>query len=378
MQRWGSFCWQWIPPVRLEEQMTGIQSDSKYEGGHECFASTMKDLCSGKEWRKISTVWRLLVLVVIGAVSLYMCMVGVGTRQFPFESVEGAVVKDWRREDESCAPRGPSVDYYQHYPLPHSYGRQECQCTPVHFFVILSMQRSGSGWFETLLNNHPNISSHGEIFSVKPRRANFSTIARTMDKIYNLDWLNSAAKNECTAAVGFKWMLNQGPMEYSREVSDYFEKMGVSVILLLRRNVLKRLISILANAYDRKAKPLNGIHKSHVHSVEEAMKLAEYRPVIDVNHLTDNLHRVEQITDDAQRFFNNTRLRVVYYEDLVMDPKHLMQVQEFLGVQPRKLESLQVKIHTRPLREQIQNWDAVLARLKATQYETLLNDGDST
>jgi hypothetical protein len=30
-----------------------------------------------------------------------------------------------------------------------------------------------------------------------------------MDKVYNLDWNSSASKDECTAAVGFKWMLNQ-------------------------------------------------------------------------------------------------------------------------------------------------------------------------
>lgn len=71
------------------------------------------------------------------------------------------------------------------------------------------MQRSGSGWFETLLNNHTNISSNGEIFSVKIRRSNISTIVETLDQIYNLDWWSSAAKNECTAAVGLKWMLNQ-------------------------------------------------------------------------------------------------------------------------------------------------------------------------
>ena len=71
------------------------------------------------------------------------------------------------------------------------------------------MQRSGSGWFETLLNNHTNISSNGEIFSVKVRRSNISTIVETLDKVYNLDWFTSASKNECTAAVGLKWMLNQ-------------------------------------------------------------------------------------------------------------------------------------------------------------------------
>lgn len=87
--------------------------------------------------------------------------------------------------------------------------RKECACTGVRFFAILSMQRSGSGWVETLLNSHPNISSNGEIFSVKERRSNITAITKTLDKLYNLDWYSSAAKNECTAAVGLKWMLNQ-------------------------------------------------------------------------------------------------------------------------------------------------------------------------
>lgn len=71
------------------------------------------------------------------------------------------------------------------------------------------MQRSGSGWFETLLNSHINVSSNGEIFSVRDRRLNVSSILKNMDKVYKLDWFSSASKNECNAAVGFKWMLNQ-------------------------------------------------------------------------------------------------------------------------------------------------------------------------
>ena len=87
--------------------------------------------------------------------------------------------------------------------------RAECACNPVRYFAIFSMQRSGSGWFETLLNNHTNISSNVEIFSNKVRRSNMTTISETLDTVYNLDWLSSASKNECTAAVGLKWMLNQ-------------------------------------------------------------------------------------------------------------------------------------------------------------------------
>lgn len=87
--------------------------------------------------------------------------------------------------------------------------REECACNPVRYFAILSMQRSGSGWFETLLNSHMNVSSNGEIFSVRDRRLNITSILKTMDQVYNLDWFTSASKNECSAAVGFKWMLNQ-------------------------------------------------------------------------------------------------------------------------------------------------------------------------
>lgn len=71
------------------------------------------------------------------------------------------------------------------------------------------MQRSGSGWFETLLNSHINVSSNGEIFGKRARRASVSAITQTLDRVYNLDWFSSASKNECNAAVGFKWMLNQ-------------------------------------------------------------------------------------------------------------------------------------------------------------------------
>ncbi|TYI60507.1 hypothetical protein E1A91_D10G109400v1 [Gossypium mustelinum] len=156
-----------------------------------------------------------------------------------------------------------------HYPKPESFSRGECSLNPVRFFAIISMQRSGSGWFETLLNSHINVSSNGEIFSVIDRRNNVSNIIQTLERVYNLDWFTSASKNECSAAVGFKWMLNQGLMEHHREIVEYFNHRGISAIFLFRRNLLRRMVSVLANSYDRKAKLLNGTHKSHVHSEQE-------------------------------------------------------------------------------------------------------------
>ncbi|CAM6094740.1 unnamed protein product [Calypogeia fissa] len=334
-----------------------------------------KDLSGFNETKKSSLVWRLFLSVLIGACGLCICLAGVGHRLVSPGPSSGSL---YQSSSGLClrSAKSSNDDILEHYPKPQNYSRDECACTPVHYFVILSMQRSGSGWFETLLNDHPNISSHGEVFAAKERRENFTTIKQTLDTVYNLDWQSSAVKDDCTSAVGHKWMLNQGVMEYHREVADYYKDKGVSVVILLRRNLLKRLISILANAYDKKMKPLNGTHKSHVHLPEEAKVLAEYKPTINGKHLQANLRRVQEITGDALHFFDSTRLIKVYYEDLVKDPKKVLEVQSFLGVPPRDLSSKQVKIHTKPLREQIENWEEVLKRLKGTPFESFLGDTD--
>ena len=61
----------------------------------------------------------------------------------------------------------------------------------------------------------------------------------------------------------------QGLMQNYKEIVEYFNTRGVSLIFLFRRNLLRRMISMLANSYDREAKQLNGTHKSHVHSPRE-------------------------------------------------------------------------------------------------------------
>lgn len=267
----------------------------------------------------------------------------------------------------------PWEKLYVHYPKPETFRRAECRCNPVRFFAILSTQRSGSGWFETLLNSHINISSNGEIFSVKVRRSNNLTITETLDKLYNLDWHTSASKNECTAAVGLKWMLNQGLVQHHEEIVEYFKTKGVSVIFLFRRNLLRRMISILANSYDQNAKPLNGTHKSHVHSPYEAEILAQFRPTINTTLLIPNLRQVEEMTTKALEYFKSIRHIIVYYEDILKNRTKLDEVQDFLRVPRRNLTSRQVKIHKGSLNEHVANWDDVKKTLNGTPYESFLH-----
>ncbi|XP_057782987.1 uncharacterized protein LOC131000873 isoform X2 [Salvia miltiorrhiza] len=266
------------------------------------------------------------------------------------------------------------IEPYVHFPKPKTFSRDECACNPVRYFAILSTQRSGSGWFETLLNSHVNISSNGEIFSVKVRRSNISTIVETLDRVYNLDWLSSASKNECTAAVGLKWMLNQGLMQHHEQLVEYFNSKGVSAIFLFRRNLLRRMVSILGNSYDQKTKPLNGTHKSHVHSIHEAEMLARYKPTIDTKLLIPNLEQVEDLVMRSLQYLNSTRHIILYYEDIRNNRTKLVDVQEFLKVPQRELSSRQVKIHKGALSSQIENWEEVERTLKGTRYERFLDD----
>ncbi|XP_050368117.1 uncharacterized protein LOC126786344 isoform X2 [Argentina anserina] len=205
------------------------------------------------------------------------------------------------------------------------------------------------------------------------RRANISSIVQTLDKVYNLDWYSSASKNECSAATGFKWMLNQGLMDHHEEIVEYFNRRGVSAIFLFRRNLLRRMVSVIANSYDRYAKLLNGTHKAHVHSAKEADTLSKYKPIINCTKLITDLKEMELTAAKAIEYFNSTRHIVVYYEDIVKNLTVLKDVEEFLRLPKKRLKSHQVKIHNGPLADHIRNWDDVKTTLTGTPYEDFLH-----
>jgi hypothetical protein len=51
-----------------------------------------------------------------------------------------------------------------------------------------------------------------------------------------------------------------------------------------------------------------------------------------------------------------------------------MDVLEFLQLPRKKLSSRHVKIHTKPLANQVENWGDVYRALKGTAYESFLKD----
>nr|GLL23682.1 uncharacterized protein LOC109161329 [Ipomoea trifida] len=341
-----------------------------------CFFS--KDALIIKPPKKSPLLLRMVVLSVAMLCGVYICSICL--KQIGSHTNRPVIKIPAIGAENVCEPPHiePSERPYVHFPKPKTFSRAECACNPVRYFAILSTQRSGSGWFETLLNNHTNISSNGEIFSVKVRRSNISTIVDTLDNIYNLDWFTSASKNECTAAVGLKWMLNQGLLQNHEEIVEYFKRKGVSTIFLFRRNLLRRMVSILANSYDQNAKPLNGTHKSHVHSPLEAEILARYKPVINTTLLIPSLRQAEELVTKGLESFKSTRHIILYYEDIIQNRTKLIDVQDFLTVPHRELHSRQIKIHKGPLSSQVENWGDIEKTLKGTPFESFLRADQET
>ncbi|XP_047983440.1 uncharacterized protein LOC125224127 isoform X1 [Salvia hispanica] len=331
-----------------------------------------KDSLIVKHPKKNPLVLRMLVLMFVMVCGIYICSVCL--KQIGGHPTMRLLSYPMAERACDVADIEPSEKPYVHYPKPETFNREECACNPVRYFAILSTQRSGSGWFETLLNSHMNISSNGEIFSVKVRRSNISTIVETLDKIYNLDWFTSASKNECTAAVGLKWMLNQGLMQHHEEIVEYFNSKGVSAIFLFRRNLLRRMISILANSFDQNAKLLNGTHRSHVHSTHDAKILASYKPVVNASLLIPNLRQVKDLVNKSMEYFKSTRHIILYYEDIINNRTKLVDVQNFLRVPLRDLSSRQVKIHKGSLSSQVENWGDIEKALEGTPYQSYLHE----
>uniref|UniRef100_A0A0A9CNH9 Sulfotransferase n=1 Tax=Arundo donax TaxID=35708 RepID=A0A0A9CNH9_ARUDO len=67
---------------------------------------------------------------------------------------------------------------------------------------------------------------------------------------------------------------------------------------------------------------------------------------------------------------------ILYYEDIIGNNNALSQVQEFLRVPVRKLISRQVKIHTRPLPDLVENWEQVSSKLNGTEFAHFLDGSD--
>ena len=245
------------------------------------------------------------------------------------------------------------------------------QSAPVRF-VILAAPRTGSNMLCSMLNSHPQVLCHHELFN--PEGIHYALDHRAGE----LDFGSPAERDRDpegflarlwqqpggAAALGFKLNRDQNDTAFNAVLADP----DIRKIVLLRRN---RIQTFVSEAVARET----GRWESYAFS--------DLRPYpgkiyVDVRQLREHvacnqayhaaLH--ERLAATGQQCLD------VAYEDLA-EPAEQARILQYLGVAPgmTALRPATVKINARDLRDVVANYATLAAQLSGSDLEADLRSG---
>jgi len=241
-------------------------------------------------------------------------------------------------------------------------------------FVLVTHPRCGSTYLATLLNSHPQVLCHGELFyrlqvfyavGYRDGSLHLATAEERdadprgfLDKVWAHPFGNSA--------VGFKLVAGQHPGAFEAVYAD----LGVRAIVLRRRNRLKKFVSALIAEREQM-----WTHYKHRFRPEDL------KPV----QVEVSLDGLRSYLDSERAFYDGVTAELarrpkpwveVFYEDLFTGGGAVEGLLGFLGVEPgaRELEPATHKRNSRRLRDLIVNFDDLARQVARTDLEAELHD----
>lgn len=238
-------------------------------------------------------------------------------------------------------------------------------CTP---FVVITMQRTGSGWVMDRINNVPSAQGHMELFHHHPRQR--PPQAGCNDYLRFVEMRDQLPKERVRAvfayldglyqrpgAVGFKLMYSQ--LSQHPEILYYLARRRVRIIHLVRHNLLDILVS------EELARVTGTAH------VAAGEKMARVQVALEPMGIVARLRRLSgkrRIIRGLLALIPN-RVEEVAYEALCNDPGEFGRLCDFLGI-PAELEDV---ANTKLVKRQRASHDEVL--LNYPQVEDALRRG---
>lgn len=238
-------------------------------------------------------------------------------------------------------------------------------------FLILAAPRTGSNLLCTLLNSHPDVLCHHELFNpegiyyaLDHRDGSLGLGSRAERDREPFAFLQRVWENTRGAScVGFKMTRGQD----DAVMQSLIEDTGVLKIILYRRNRLKTFVSELV------ARQTN---QWEVYAGDEL--------VTDTPKLRVDIDSLKAHSDLNERFYEGIRrsLQVkrqpyieMYYENIFSRAEHVRML-EFLGVDATqvKLAPSSVKQNDGDLRSLIENFHELELALEGSDYLTELHD----
>lgn len=242
-------------------------------------------------------------------------------------------------------------------------------------FVVLAAPRTGSNWLCTLLDSHPEVLCHHEIFnpeglhySLRLRDGSFDlgTVAerdRAPEAVLEEVWRQSRGHR----AVGFKLNRGQDERVFRRVLADP----GVRTILLRRRNRIRTFVS-------EAIAERTGQWESYGGSGTDA-GAGPRRLVVEAAALRAGVARNERYygeLESALRTGGRPHLSLVY--ERLADEEERRRMLRFLDVaeRPELLTGGTRKQNPYPLSETIANFEQLARELRGSDLEAELYADD--
>lgn len=258
-------------------------------------------------------------------------------------------------------------------------------------FLIITQPRSGSAWFMSCLNSHPEIycPPYPTLFSkqnispfkkFKPKFLQFPTHISPFYQYYSSSLMNRftriflrnksiynflnymySSHPENKISVGYK--VNYSQINRYKQIRVWVNANDVIIIHLVRNNLLKRLVS------HKLAKQRKLYHSS---KPVESIKTYINPKILE----SDFKRRQSRFARYRQRFnqmFDVPFLEVSYEALLGNFDSEMTKVLAFVGVNTTvSLKSNYIKINSNLLEDIILNFDDIKKQLTGTQFETFL------
>jgi len=230
-------------------------------------------------------------------------------------------------------------------------------------FVVLAAPRTGSNWLCTLLDSHPDILCHHELFNpkgihyaVRLRDGAFSLGTKEERESDPLSLLERAwATNLGHAVVGFKLNWSQNEKVFKAVLGDT----SVKKLMTVRRNRVKTFVSELVAQ-------TTGQWESYI---GRSPRGEAARVRVDVDTLREQIRRNNEYyawLHEELRQAGQEHIEIVY-EDLESDDER-RRILEFLGVTPdvQLLKAGTFKRNPPDLREVVENYEELASALRGT------------
>ena len=222
---------------------------------------------------------------------------------------------------------------------------------PPTAFIVVGRSRTGSRWLVDLLDSHPRVLCHGELFAHAPEAHVEALYAR---------WRARAAP--WIQAVGCKVFHHHPDAGQDSRLWMLLERdTSVRVVHLRRRDVLASLVSL----------KVAGETGAWMRS--RGQPATSHRVSMSPEEVERGLHTERWWAERCEARFARHPLLRLTYEELVADTQgSLERVHRFLGVRPAPARSRLVRQAVAPASEYVLNWPELRDHFAGTEWAPYL------